>query len=79
VTALEDDRYLGFQKTDNYKKYYFTAEEQMKQFVSTHEMFFLVTKPEKYLDFKKKYGTQCSRIFEQRKYSAYQCGSKELK
>ncbi|TYB33336.1 MAG: glycosyltransferase family 39 protein [Flexistipes sinusarabici] len=78
VTALEDDRYLGFQKTDNYKKYYFTAEEQMKQFVGTHEMFFLVTKPKKLLDFEKRYNTQCSVVFEQRKYSAYQCINKGL-
>lgn len=79
VTALEDDRYLGFQKTDEYKKYYYTSEEQVQQFVVTHEMFFLVTKPEKYLDFQKEYGTQCERVFEQRKYSAYKCSSKGLK
>lgn len=79
VTALETDRYLGFQKTDEYKKYYYTSEKQVEQFVNTHEIFFLVAKSEKYLDFKKKYGTQCNRVFEQRKYSAYQCNSKELK
>ncbi|WP_273266981.1 ArnT family glycosyltransferase, partial [Flexistipes sinusarabici] len=45
VTALEDDRYLGFQKTDEYKKYYFTTEGQVEKFVSTHKTFFLVTKP----------------------------------
>ena len=75
VTALEDDRYLGFQKTDEYKKYYFTTEGQVEKFVSTHKTFFLVTKPKKLLDFEKRYNTQCSVVFEQRKYSAYQCSS----
>ncbi|MEC9491612.1 ArnT family glycosyltransferase [Flexistipes sp.] len=79
VTALEDDRYFGFQKTDEYEKYYYTSEEQVQQFVGIHEMFFLVTKPEKYLDFQKKYGTQCEAVFEQRKYSAYKCTNKGLK
>jgi len=79
VTALETDRYLGFEKTDEYKEYYYTLEEQVEQFVGTHEIFFMVTKPEKYLDFKKKYGTQCDKVFEQRKYSAYECTGKELK
>lgn len=79
VTALEDDRDLGFQKTDEYKQYYFTTEDEVEAFVSTHRIFFLVAKPKKLLDFEKKYHTQCALVFDQRKYSAYQCISEGQK
>ncbi len=73
VTALGNDRYLGFQQSNEYKKYYFTDENQISEFVSNNKIFFLVTRPRDYQHFKNKYGTECSKVIEQRKYSAYQC------
>jgi 4-amino-4-deoxy-L-arabinose transferase len=62
VTALEDDRDLGFQKTDEYKQYYLTAEDEVEAFVNTYETFFLVAKPKKLLDFEKRYHAQCDMV-----------------
>lgn len=73
ITAYSKEREVSFENDTNYKKYYLTTDDEIKQFIAENKKFLLVTEPQLLNEFNERFKTLCFPIFKQRKHWAYNC------